>query len=297
VDVVVTKSLTRRYGRRTGIEELSLSIPEGLLFGFLGPNGSGKTTTIRVLLGFLRPTCGRASLFGMDCWRDSGRVKAEVGYLPGDLRLYAWMNGLQALRLFGAIRRRDLMPEGRELAKKFDLDLGVKVRNLSRGTRQKLGLILAMAHRPRLLILDEPTTSLDPLMQEQLRQHLRSLASAGHTIFFSSHTLSEVEQLCDRVAILREGRVVEDATMDELRGRCRREVTIRWKDAAEAAKDPPPFLELQRRDDRNWTCFLAGDSTDLVRWASGRPIEDISIGWPDLGILFRRYYQRTGGPS
>ena len=296
MDVIVTESLTRRYGRRTGVEELNLSIPEGSLFGFLGPNGSGKTTTIRVLLGFLRPTCGRASLFGMDCWRDSSRVKAEVGYLPGDLRLYAWMNGLQALRLFGSIRRRDLMPEGRELAGKFDLDLGVKVRNLSRGMRQKLGLILAMVHRPRLLVLDEPTTSLDPLMQEQLRQHLRSLASAGHTIFFSSHTLSEVEQLCDRVAILRAGRVVADTTINELRARSRREVTIRWKDAADAAKEPPPFLELQNRDDRNWTCFLAGDSTDLICWASTRPIEDISIGRPDLEILFRRYYQRTGGP-
>jgi ABC-2 type transport system ATP-binding protein len=297
VDVVVTESLTRRYGRRMGIEELSLSVPEGSLFGFLGPNGAGKTTTIRVLLGFLRPTSGRASVFGMDCWRGSSRVKAEVGYLPGDLRLHTWMNGLQALRLFGSIRNRDLVPEGRELAERFDLDLGVRVRSLSRGMRQKLGLILAMAHCPRLLVLDEPTTSLDPLMQEVLRRHLRSLASAGHTIFFSSHTLSEVEQLCDRVAILREGRVVADATLEELRGRSRREVTIQWKDAAEAATDPPPFLDLQSRDGRNWTCLLAGASTDLLHWASSRAIEDMSIGRPDLEILFRRYYQRTGGPS
>jgi ABC-2 type transport system ATP-binding protein len=297
VDVILTEALTRRYGRRTAVEGLNLRIPEGSLFGFLGPNGAGKTTTIRVLLGFLRPSGGRASLFGRDCWRDSSRIKEEVGYLPGDLRLHAWMNGVQALRLFGAIRRRDLMSAGRELADRFDLDLGVKVWNLSRGMRQKLGLILAMAHRPRLLVLDEPTASLDPLMQEQLRRHLRSLAAAGHTIFFSSHTLSEVEQLCDRVAILREGRVVADATLEELRRRSRREVTIRWRSPADAEQDPPAFLELQNRDGHNWTCLLAGPSTDLVRWASSQPIEDLSIGRPDLEVLFRRYYRRTEGST
>lgn len=297
MEVIVTESLTRRYGRRIGIKEMSLSVPEGSLFGFLGPNGAGKTTTIRVLLGFLRPTRGRASLFGLDCWRDSRRIKAEVGYLPGDLRLYSWMSGAEALRLFGSIRRRDLVREGRELAESFDLDLGVKVRNMSRGMRQKLGLILAMAHRPRLLMLDEPTASLDPLMQEQLRLHLRALARAGHTIFFSSHTLSEVEQLCDRVAILREGRLVADATLEEMRRYSRREVTIRWKSGTEAAQDPPPFLELQERDGENWTCLLAGPATDLVRWASSQPIEDLSIGRPDLEVLFRRYYQQGRDPS
>jgi len=297
VDVIVTESLTRRYGRRIGIEEMSLAVPEGSLFGFLGPNGSGKTTTIRVLLGFLRPTRGRATLFGLDCWRDTRRIKAEVGYLPGDLRLYPWMNGIEALRLFGSIRRRDLEREGRELAGRFDLDLGIKVRNMSRGMRQKLGLILAMAHRPRLLVLDEPTASLDPLMQEQLRVHLRTLATAGHTIFFSSHTLSEVEVLCDRVAILREGRLVADATLEELRRRSRRAVTIRWKNRADAAQDPPPFLELQERDGQNWTGLLAGSVTDLVCWASSQPIEDLTLGRPDLEVLFRRYYEHEREPS
>ena len=292
MDVILTDSLTRRYGRRVGIEAMSLAVPEGSLFGFLGPNGAGKTTTIRVLLGFLRPTRGRAKVFGLDCWRDSHRIKAEVGYLPGDLRLYSWMNGAEALRLFGAVRRRDLMAEGRDLAERFDLDLAVRVRNMSRGTRQKLGLILAMAHRPRLLVLDEPTASLDPLMQEQLRLRLRALAKAGHTIFFSSHTLSEVEALCDRVAILREGRLVAATTLEEMRRRSRREVAIRWRDRADAAQDVPPFLELLDRAGDNWTCLLSGSAPELVRWASSRPIEDISIGRPNLDVLFRRYYQR-----
>jgi ABC-2 type transport system ATP-binding protein len=295
MSVIVTESLTHRYGRRIGIENLDLSVPEGSLFGFLGPNGAGKTTTIRVLLGFLRPSSGRASLFGMDCWRRSSRIKTEVGYLPGDLRLHWWMTGIQALALFGAIRGRDLRKEGDQLAQRFRLDLGTKVRNMSRGTRQKLGLVLAMAHRPRLLVLDEPTTSLDPLMQDELRNLLRCWAKAGHTICFSSHTLSEVEQLCDRVAILREGRLVADATLEELAKQSRREVVIRWQNAADAEQPPPAFLELEQRDGHSWTCLLAGATMDLVRWTAAQPIEDLTIGPPDLEALFRRYYLQENG--
>jgi ABC-2 type transport system ATP-binding protein len=295
MSIITTESLSHRYGRRTGVENLNLSVPEGSLFGFLGPNGAGKTTTIRVLLGFLRSSSGRASLFGLDCWRDSSRIKADVGYLPGDLRLHSWMTGLQALALFGAIRRRDLSREGDELAQRFRLDLSVKVRNMSRGMRQKLGLILAMAHRPRVLVLDEPTASLDPLMQDELRGQLRAWANAGHTIFFSSHTLSEVEQLCDRVVMLREGRLVVDATIEELGRRSRREVVIRWTSIAEAGQAPPAFLELQHHDGRNWSCLLAGTAMDLVRWAATQPIEDMTIGRPDLEVLFRRYYQQGEG--
>jgi ABC-2 type transport system ATP-binding protein len=292
MSVITTESLTHRYGRRVGIENLCLSVPEGSLFGFLGPNGAGKTTTIRVLLGFLRPSSGRASLFGLDCWRDSSRIKAEVGYLPGDLRLHSWMTGAQALALFGAIRRRDLRKEGDQLAQRFHLDLSVPVRNMSRGMRQKLGLILAMAHRPRVLVLDEPTASLDPLMQEELRGQLRSWATAGHTIFFSSHTLSEVEQLCDRVVMLREGRLVIDATIDQLARQSHRKVVIRWINEADAAQTSPPFIELQHRENLNWTCLLRGTAMDLVRWAATQPIEDLAIGRPDLEALFRRYYQQ-----
>lgn len=297
VDAIVTESLTRRYGRRTGIEDLNLAVPEGTLFGFLGPNGAGKTTAIRVLLGFLRPTSGRASLFGLDCWRQSHRAKAEVGYLPGDLRLHHWLDGRETLRLFGAIRGRDLMAEGRRLAERFNLDLSVKARNMSRGMKQKLGLILAMAPRPQLLVLDEPTIALDPLMQEQLHGHLRELAAAGHTIFFSSHTLSEVEQLCDRVAILREGRIIADAGLDELRARSRREVMIRWRDPAQAEQSPPPLLDVRRRDGQTWDCLLAGSPADLLQWAAGKPIEDLSVGRPDLETLFRGYYRQGGGAS
>src|SRR5438876_3779258 len=161
MSVITTAGLTRQYGSRSGIQAVTLAVPQGSLFGFLGPNGAGKTTAIRVLLGFLRPTAGSARIFGLDCWRQSRQAKAEIGYVPGDLRLYAWMNGAEALRMFGSIRRRDMLVFGRQLAEQFDLDLSVAVRSMSRGMRQKLGLILVLAHKPRLLVLDEPTSSLD----------------------------------------------------------------------------------------------------------------------------------------
>ena len=172
-------NLTRHYGARRGIERISLSVAEGVLFGFLGPNGAGKTTTIRVLLGFLRPGGGAARIFGLDCWRQSKAIKRDVGYLPGDLHLASWMNGAAAVSIYGTVRGSDLTRPSRQLAERFGLDLRVKVRDMSRGMRQKLGLILALAHSPRLLVLDEPTNSLDPLMQQTLHEYLRQLAAAG----------------------------------------------------------------------------------------------------------------------
>ena len=295
MSVIETDQLTRRYGSRTGVERVSLRVDEGSLFGFLGPNGAGKTTTIRVLLGFLRPSEGRASLFGRDCWNAGRRIREDVGYLPGDLRLYPARTGDELLRVFGLIRRRDVMAPGRDLADRFTLDMSVPVRKMSRGMRQKLGLILALAHEPRLLILDEPTASLDPLMQEELLRYLRARAEQGHTVFFSSHTLSEVERLCDHVAIVREGRLVANEPLEALRSRARRRFTIRWSTATDAVDiKPPAFLTIDERRNRTWDGSLAGETPELVRWVATQPIEDLTIGHPDLDSLFRRYYEGSG---
>ncbi len=263
----------------------------GSVFGFLGPNGSGKTTTMRVLMGMLRATSGTVRIFGLDCWRDSHRIKADVGYLPGDLRLYPWLTCDSALRIMASVRHLDLAPRGYDLADDFGLEVDVPVRKMSHGMRQKLGLILALAHHPKLLILDEPTTALDPLMQEKLFSRLRSMTDQGHTVFLSSHTLSEVERLCDRVAILREGRLVADERIESLRQRAERLVQIVWRESIDfAAIDVPPSLTLLRSSCGQWEATLAGSVTDLVSWCAGQPIADVSIGHPDLGILFRAYY-------
>ncbi len=295
-----TELLTRSYGSRRGIEQVSLTVPEGSLYGFLGPNGAGKTTTIRVLMGFLHATSGRASVLGMDCWRDSARIKAEVGMIPGDLRLWPWLRGTSALVLFGRVRRRDIRAEGRRLADELELDLSVKVRQMSRGMRQKLGLILAMAHKPRVLILDEPTTGLDPLMQERLRAILKRMAAAGHTVFFSSHTLSEVEDLCERVAIVRAGRIVADDTLAALRRRAGYEISVTWRNGAMATAEPPTFLKLDERRDGTWRGSVEGDIGPLMSWLGARgesEVEDLSITRPDLETLFKRYYEPGGNAN
>lgn len=295
--VIEVDRLTRTYGRRPAIDRISLSIPAGTLYGFLGPNGAGKSTAIRVLLGLLRPDAGSARVFGLDCWRETARIKADVGYVPGDLRLYAWLTPRVALGLFERIRRRDMRSCGLHLAKRMELPLDVKVRNMSRGMRQKLGLILALAHRPQLLILDEPTVSLDPIMQRQLHAILRTLVAEGHTVFFSSHTLSEVAALCDRVAMIREGRIVADESLDALRARAGHVVTIRWADrGSEIPTQPPDFLELDTADHRVWKGTLRGGVAPLVDWLAGKPLEDLTLAEPDLETLFRRFYE-TGGAA
>jgi ABC-2 type transport system ATP-binding protein len=289
MSVVRVDGLSKRYGARVGVEAVSFEVPEGAIFGFLGPNGSGKTTTIRVLMGFLRPGSGRASIFGLDCWGQSHRIKADVGYLPGDLRLYPWLTCRDAVRLVGSVHRRDFTAAGQEFAEEFGLDPTVRVRAMSRGMRQKVGLLLALVHRPRLLLLDEPTASLDPLMQETVYRRLRMFVSSGGTVFLSSHTLSEVERLCPRVAILREGRVVVNDSLENLRAQARRVVTIHWKDS-QAVPEPPAFLTNVNRQDRPWRGELIGPSTELLRWAAGLPIEDLSIEQPDLSRLFQGFY-------
>ncbi len=296
--IVQTIQLSKRYGKRIGVDCLNLEILEGDLFGFLGPNGSGKTTTIRLLMGFLRPTSGKARILGFDCWHDSPRVKAETGYLPGDLRLYPWLTGRIAADHFGRMHGRSLHKEFGELACLFDFDLDLPVRRMSKGTRQKLGLTMALAHRPRLLILDEPTTALDPLIQIVLYQCLRNLAEEGSTIFFSSHSLGEVEDLCDRAAILRDGRVVACERIADLRARAHRRVKILWRSEEDAACiTPPAFLILGSRKGLEWEASLSGNAMDLARWCTAYPILDFSVAPPDLSQVFQSYYSKESEPE
>lgn len=292
---VVVSNLTKRYGSRAGIEDVSFAVGEGEVFGFLGPNGSGKTTTIRVLMGLLRPTSGKAQVFNLDCWKATKRIKEDVGYLPGDLRLYANSTGRDMLGICRAIRGRDLSGFGNELAERFALDMNVSVRRMSRGMRQKLGLIIALAHKPKLIVLDEPTASLDPIMQEQLMQLLREFASAGHTVFFSSHTLSEVERLCDRVAIVRDGKIVADELLSTLKASAKRDVTIKWKEGVDLP-NVPAFLNLYQGAGKDylWRATLDGPVSELLNWLCIRDIDDFAVGHPDLESLFRSFYKKDG---
>lgn len=293
MNVISTRNLSKTYGRRIGVQAVDLNVDEGTIFGFLGPNGAGKTTLIRLLLGFLRPTAGEASVFGLDCWRGSHVIKRDVGYLPGDLRPYPWMSVTSAVAVSCRIRGRDFTQAALDLAGRLRLDASLRVRSMSRGMRQKLGLILALAHDPKLIVLDEPTAGLDPLMQDELMGLLRERATNGRTVFFSSHTLSEVEALCDRIAIVREGSVVAHESLEALRRQARRTVTILF-DSPDAAAEtrPPDALDVRERTRARWRCELTGTAPELVKWAADQPIRDLTIGKPDLETLFRRYYER-----
>ncbi len=291
--ILETRKLGKRYGAKVGVEDVDLEIDAGTIFGFLGPNGAGKTTAIRLLLGFLRPTAGDARILGMDCWRQSHRIKRDVGYLAGDVRLYPWLTVNNALSIFSGAHGRDLRAAGLSLAERFALDPEKPVRKMSRGMRQKLGLILALAHDSKLIVLDEPTSGLDPLMQLSLADLLRERAAAGSTVFFSSHTLSEVEQLCDRVAIVRAGRIVTNEPLDDMRRRARRRVEIRFSsEAAAAAAVPPDRLEIIEREGDRWHAELSGEAGDLTSWLAGRPVRDFTIGPPDLETIFHAFYRR-----
>jgi ABC-2 type transport system ATP-binding protein len=295
-----TLDLTHAYGPRVAIHRVSLSVPEGSIFGFLGPNGAGKTTTIRVLLGFLRARQGEARVLGQSCWQQSRAIKHDVGYVPGDLRLWPWLTGHSALRLIGRVRGVDIRDRGATLARRLGLDLSLRVDRMSKGTRQKLGLVLAMAHEPKLLILDEPSSGLDPLVQDEFRAILREAASAGRTVFLSSHTLGEVEDLCDRVAIVRQGSIVANDTLANLRARAGLAVVVHFEPGHEPAQaelpvtltpDPPPPGTHPKPG--LWHATFRGEPRELLAFLAGRRVLDVTIARPDLESMFRGYYQAT----
>ena len=271
---------------------MSLSIHEGQIFGFLGPNGAGKTTAIRILMGFLQPSEGTATIAGKDCWKASHIIKRHVGYVAGDVRLYPWLTTRRGLSIVGQIRVQDVMEYGLALAERFQLEPDLPVRKMSRGNRQKVSLVLALAHRPRIVILDEPTSGLDPLMQLTLMQCLREMARAGSTVLFSSHTLSEVEELCDRVAMIRNGKVVVDESLESLKRRAPRSVSVSLSDSIDSRSiDWPQGIRLVHQTAGIAQLEMTGESMTFLKWASGQPFLDVSIGAPGLETLFRAYYQ------
>lgn len=217
VAAVRTERLTKRYGGAAALADLTLEIEPGQVFGYLGPNGAGKTTTIRLLLGLIQPTAGRAEIFALDCHRHSVEVHRRVAFVPGEANLWPSLTGAETLHLLARVHGEVDEPYRDELVARFDLDTKKKVRAYSKGNRQKVLVIAALMTRADLLVLDEPTSGLDPLMEQAFRHSIGEARDRGQTVFLSSHSMSEVEALCDRVAILREGKLIETGTLDEMR--------------------------------------------------------------------------------
>ena len=293
VSTIETVGLTKYFGPHRGLEDLTLHVSPGEVLGFLGPNGSGKTTAIRILMGFLRPTAGRASVFGLDVLRDSLAIKQRVGYLPGDVALYGNRTGYQLLSFVARIRGVDEMPRAREVVDLLDAEMDRPIKKCSRGMRQKIALVLTLAHDPDLLILDEPTTGLDPLAQRALLTLLDRLGQEGKTVFFSSHILSEAEQICDRVAILRRGRLVALSPVGKLREQKYKEVTISY-DGTLPQLNSLPDAEVIWQHEGRMTFRARGDTKALLAFLSGSSLTDVSISEPSLEEVFLDYYREEG---
>ncbi len=290
--VIRTEGLTKTYGRRSrGVEDVNLEVNEGEVFGFLGPNGAGKTTTIRTLLNFLHPTGGRAEVFGMDSRRESVAIRERVGNLPGEFSLEDRMSGERLLRFFARLRGVEDLGYAHELAERLGADLRRPMRRLSRGNKQKIGLIQAMFHRPPILILDEPTGGLDPLVQEEFLEIIAETKAEGRTVFFSSHVLSEVERVLDRVGIIRDGRLVTVETTDALVNKSFRHVSLTFAEPVDAGPFAAlPGVEELKSDGANITFTLHDNLDEVVKLAAKGRLVGMDYERPSLEEIFLAYY-------
>ena len=292
--VIQTDGLTKTYKGKTpklALDRLNLSVEPGEVFGYLGPNGAGKTTTIKLLLDLIRPTQGHARLFGLDVNQDSVTIRSRIGFLPGELSLWDNQTGLQIVRYFGSVRGGVDMNYVHELAQLLEYDLSRKVRASSTGNKRKLGLILALMNKPELLILDEPTSGLDPLVQQTFYQLAREARAEGRTIFMSSHILSEVQAICDRVGILRDGKLEAVERVDALTQVDFHWVTLRFREQVRVQDfvQVPHVSDLEA-DGNIMKLRLAGDFDPLLRAVSSYYVEDMRIQEPTLEEIFLTYY-------
>ena len=287
------EGLTKYFGKVRALEDLDLDIQAGEVFGFLGPNGAGKTTTIRTLLDEIRPTRGRASILGLDTREKSVEIRRHIGYVPGDLAMYPRLTGRDTLTYFANLRGGVDWSYVDELAEQLDADLSRKVGNLSSGNRQKVGLIQAFMNRPEVLILDEPSSGLDPLVQRELQKMMRGAADGGCAVFLSSHTLSEVQRVADRVGIIRHGRLVAVESVAELRSKAMRRVELELDAPADASvfEDVPGTRGVAVEDHRVVMSF-DGDMGALLKAAADHyTIVDMNSEEADLEEIFLTYYR------
>jgi ABC-2 type transport system ATP-binding protein len=291
VSVLEAHGLVKRYGTHTALDGVDLAVPEGSLYGFLGPNGAGKTTTLRLAMGLLHANGGTVRVLGADPWHDGRHIRSRVGFLPTDPGLPGRMRGTQALDYFTRLdgRPSTLRTAACDALRLSDTDLGRPIRQYSRGMRQKLAIVQAVQHDPRLLILDEPTEGLDPLVQDGFFTFLRERRDAGATVFLSSHVLSEVEVLCDRVAIIRDGRIVDEGRVDDLRGRRPKRVTLQLTGTVRpiAIAGATGITQLGNAV----TFDYLGDAGTLLAALAALPVADVRIEEPGLEEIFLSYYR------
>ncbi len=295
---VRVEHLTRRFGARRGVTDVSFEVDSGEVFGFLGPNGAGKSTTIRLLLGLYRATSGRMRVLDLDPIGDSVAIHRRVGYLPGELVLFPKLTGRQHLDRFAAIRG---LRDGRyrdQLAERFQAELDRPVHTLSKGNRQKIGVVLAFMHRPDLLVLDEPTSGLDPLLQNEFATLVRETVADGRTVFLSSHELDEVQRVVDRLAIIKDGRIIVTDTVEGLRSAAPRNVVLTFDQHVDADRFAGlKGVRVVESTGRRVSLSVTGPVAALLRVAADLDPTDITAGPADLDELFLTYYRTDSSPA
>ena len=290
MDAIQITKLTKYYGKSRGIVELDLSVKKGEFFGFIGPNGAGKSTTIRTLLGLIAPTGGNAQIFGLDIVREKQAILQKVGYLPSEAAFYPGMKVKDVLKLSADLHKKDCNAEAKLLCERLQLDTTRKVEELSFGNRKKVAIVCALQHCPELLILDEPTGGLDPLMQKEFFDILQERNKLGTTIFLSSHVLSEIQRNCTRAAIIRDGRIIACDNVDALSKTSAKRITVHGQ------------VNLNKLDGvRDWiesgdsvSFLFGGDINALIRALSTCRVSDLSVTEPDLEDIFLHYYEKDG---
>jgi ABC-2 type transport system ATP-binding protein len=293
-----TEGLTKFYGKERGIVDLDLDVDQGEVFGYLGPNGAGKTTTIRLLLDLLRPTRGTSRVLGKHPYFDGVGVRSDIGYLPGELALYERLTGEQMLTYVANLRKMKDLGDAPQVAERFELDLSRHIGDLSSGNKQKVGLVQAFMHRPKVLILDEPTGGLDPLMQQEFYRLVHEAREDGRTVFLSSHVLSEVERIADRVGIIRQGKMVVVEQLETLKERAPRRLDLHFGGPIPAAAfEALPNVEDVSVDDAVVSCRVVGSVDELIKAAARFEVTNVVSHEADLEELFLQYYRGDADAS
>ena len=290
MDIIKTDRLTKYYGKARGIIDLNLTVKEGEFFGFIGPNGAGKSTTIRTLLGLITPTSGRALVFGKDITKEKESVLRDIGYLPSEALFYGGMRVKDVLKLSADLRKKDCTAEAELLYERLQLDVSRKIDDLSFGNRKKVAIVSALQHRPKLLILDEPTGGLDPLMQKEFFDILRERNREGATIFLSGHILSEIQRNCTHAAIIRDGKMIACDSVDALSKTNAKRITVHGSINLEPLSDVRDI-----KNSENTVSFLyGGDMGSLLRTLASGQVDDLTVTEPDLEEVFLHYYEKEG---
>lgn len=290
MEVMKTTKLTKYYGKVRGIKELDLTVTHGEFFGFIGPNGAGKSTTIRTVLGLIAPTSGDAMIFGKDVTKEREAILQNIGYLPSEALFYQGMKVKDILRLSADLRKVDCSAESKRLCERLQLDTARKIDDLSFGNRKKVAIVCALQHQPELLVLDEPTGGLDPLMQKEFFDILRERNREGTTIFLSSHVLSEIQRNCTRAAIIRDGRIIAQGSVDDLSKTSAKRITVHGSIHLENLSGV-----RDRKAGEDGISFLySGDMGSLLRTLASGQVDNLTVTEPDLEEIFLHYYEEDG---